>query len=124
MRMRSGDLSPRGDVAFLVLHGRDGHDVADGVADERDRKAGNGDVEEVDLTAAVRAYIAGTDGRVALVDDDTLVLVPARKPTKAEATVIERAFAALSFDDESTPVVVRRVLAEARAGRSSFFWWD
>jgi hypothetical protein len=37
---------------------------------------------------------------------------------------IERAFAAFSFEDESTAVVTRRVGAEARAGRSRFFCWD
>jgi len=117
------DHKKRGVSAETVVFCDRAFDVGTFVGQRLTTAVGNHDNDEDDLAAAVRAYMAGTDGRVTLVDDDTLVLVPKRAPTKVEAKAIERAFAALSFEDSSAEVT-RRVLAEARARRFSFFWWD
>jgi hypothetical protein len=81
-------------------------------------------IDADDVAAAVRAHVTGKDDRVAIADDDTLVLVPMREPTKAEAMAIERAFVALSFEEQSTRDATHRVLVEALAGRSSVLGWD
>jgi hypothetical protein len=111
------------DVAETIVFSDRAFDVGTFVGLRLTTAVGNHDNDEADLAAAVNAYVVGTDGRVGLVDDDTLVLIPERAPTKVEAKAIERAFAALSFED-TTEKVIRRVLAEARARRSSSMWWD
>jgi len=85
---------------------------------------GNHDIEPATLEAAVDVWAKETLGSLLAVSHDTLVLQPGQAPSAAGAAAITKAWSRLTFEAETPKKAAARLLANARQGQPTAFWWD